>query len=535
MQSKRQLTTFFMSSFYTKPKQPILKAVLIIVFFYLFLQVTAFTAIVYFLGTTEQFMFYNLMISNLLVFILMAYLSITAVFHYAEFSMLTPFPISPIQITIAKITSSLIVPSVIAFSVQIPTFLFLGGDLQFIEAIKLLLFLPLANLFTALSYLLVLSFIHRYRRYFSNKTMYLMTNIIATCGVVLIFTSYVVLFSKTSLVPNLSRLDFSTWQSIKESFVTILENVFTLFLSIPIIDYVVTSFAMKGFSLSFVIVWTGMLSLSILFFFTIVKLLTVVYVQNAITDNDQQTIRHSKVYRGRNEWGNYFQREIWVIQTEAYFKLQILLSLFLAPSATLLFLIGTKMNWAQSFIDITKITHFEQYFTYAILLLSCMNNISGTPYSREGKYYHLLATLPFDKGKVYLSKVTLASITGISAVLMSYVLYFLFGYNSIDALVMLFVSVLLIICYNLLTPLFDMKNAIIEWENPSEAIKSNPNVLVSLLYGLPIPIIILLLHFLMIWTGVTPLFATFIITVISIGALINVWMYVQKKHLNMVN
>ncbi|MGW6385004.1 hypothetical protein, partial [Peribacillus butanolivorans] len=160
MKEKLQLTRFIVSSFYKKPKQTMLQVVLIIAVFYMFLQLTVVNAFVYFLGNTQVFMFYNLTISSILVFALVCYLSTSQVFAYYEFNVLAPLPLSYKKISIAKVISSLWVPIVLSMVVQVPTLGFLIIDLKFVEAIKLLLFIPVFNGLIALLLLFILSCIN---------------------------------------------------------------------------------------------------------------------------------------------------------------------------------------------------------------------------------------------------------------------------------------------------------------------------------------------------------------------------------------
>ncbi len=69
-----------------------------------------------------------------------------------------------------------------------------------------------------------------------------------------------------------------------------------------------------------------------------------------------------------------------------------------------------------------------------------------------------------------------------------------------------------------------MRNPLTQWENPSVAVKSNTNVLISLIYGLPILLIIAAIHFGLIWLNVQSLLATVIVllmVVITIVVLLN--------------
>lgn len=107
-----------------------------------------------------------------------------------------------------------------------------------------------------------------------------------------------------------------------------------------------------------------------------------------------------------------------------------------------------------------------------------------------------------------------SSCIGTISVVISYMIYMLFGRGSFITILLLLITILFVFTYNLLSPLYDRKHPLLKWSNPSEAIKSNPTVLISLLYGLPILIVIGLLHFSLLTFNVSPVMTALIILVI---------------------
>lgn len=71
-----------------------------------------------------------------------------------------------------------------------------------------------------------------------------------------------------------------------------------------------------------------------------------------------------------------------------------------------------------------------------------------------------------------------------------------------------------------------MKNPRTQWHSPSEAIKSNPNVLISLLFGMPIPIIILVIHFTLHLFGISPIASALIVLpfTLLITVILMIWL-----------
>ncbi|WP_349729733.1 hypothetical protein [Peribacillus frigoritolerans] len=517
MKEKLQLTRFFISSFYKMPKQTMLQAVLIIAVFYMFLQLTVVNAFVYFLGDTEVFLFYNVTISSILVFALVCYLSTSQIFAYYEFKVLAALPLTYKEISEAKVLSSLWVPIILSMAIQVPTIGFLIVDLKFMEAFKLFIFLPIVNGLTALLLLFILSCINRYYYRFKNKVAYLLVNIVVILMLAIISIVYFAGKSSIALSKVISEIDMNSIEGLKNSLQFIMGHMFETANMIPVIKWILDAFVSNEITVQFIIIYISILVIGFLLYSFIIENISVNYFKNGLLGNNKANMKNSKVNISKNQWSNYLQREIWIIKSEAYFKMQIGLGLLLPPVFSLVMLLLIQNEVFPNYLNITKEGVFDKYFSYSILFLCCINNISGTPYSREGKYHYLLKSAPFDEKYVYFSKVIFSSIIGIIAVLISFMIFALFGYWEMETAVMLLITSCLVVCYNLLTPLYDMKNPSIEWENPSAAIKSNPNVLISLLYGLPLLIVVTSIHFGLVWFSVQPMMRALIILMIVIA------------------
>ncbi|WHY57346.1 hypothetical protein [Peribacillus simplex] len=517
MKEKLQLTRFFISSFYKMPKQTMLQAVLIIAVFYMFLQLTVVNAFVYFLGDTEVFLFYNVTISSILVFALVCYLSTSQIFAYYEFKVLAPLPLTYKEISRAKVLSGLWVPIILSMAIQVPTIGFLIVDLKFMEAFKLFIFLPIVNGLTALLLLFILSCINRYYYRFKNKVAYLLVNIAVILMLAIISIVYFAGKSSIALSKVISEIDLNSIEGLKNSWAFIMRHMFETANMIPVVKWILDAFVSNEITVQFIIIYISILVMGFLLYSFIIENISVHYFKNGLLGNNKANMKNSKVNISKNQWSNYLQREMWIIKSEAYFKMQIALGLLLPPVFSLVMLLLIRNEVFPNYLNITKEGVFDKYFSYSILFLCCINNISGTPYSREGKYHYLLKSAPFDEKYVYFSKVIFSSIIGIIAVLISFMIFALFGYWEMENAVMLLIISCLVVCYNLLTPLYDMKNPSIEWENPSAAIKSNPNVLISLLYGLPLLIMVTAIHFGLVWFSVQPLMGALIILMIVIA------------------
>ena len=510
MKEQVQLTKFFISSFYKKPKQQMLQVVLIIALFYMLFQLTALNFLVYSLGDIQLFMFYNLAISVILVFILTCCLSATQVFAFNEFKFLAPLPLSYRKLSTAKVVSSITVPIVLTMVIQFPTVVFLFIDFRIIEAIIILTFLPVVSGLIALSLLFVLSFVNRFYYKFKHLVSYLMTKLVI---MIVIPVSFIVYFVGKSTFAV--EIDINSLDGLINSANLILRSIFETASTMPVIQWIIESFVSNKLSLPIVLVYLGIILTNLFLYCFVIQNISANYFRNSLLENNKANLKGSKVYISKNKWSIYLQRERWVIQSEAYFKLQVILGVLLAPIASSVFLLLIQYDALPAYVNISKEGSFE-YYSYFILFFSCMNNISGTPYSREGKHHDLLMSTPLHPKCVYFSKVFISSVMGILSVFISFILYAIFGYWELNNLFMLFVISGLVVCYNLLAPLYDMKNPNIEWENPSIAVKSNPNVLISLFYGMPILIVIAAIHFCLAWIKIQPYLTTLILLLIVI-------------------
>lgn len=511
-----QLTKFFISSFYKKPKQQIQQVVLIIAIIYVLFQLTVINFLVYYFMDSQLLIFYNLAFSILLVYILTCYLSTTQAFAFSEFKMLASLPLSYRKISTAKVVSSLFVPIFLTMILQLPTIGFLLIDFKFIEALKLIIFLPVLIGLIAMFLLFVLSCIHRFYAKFESRVSYLLLNVVTMLLIPIIFIAYFVI--ESGLLNH----------TYKDGFINaakyILIQLFETASLMPWIDSIVEFFVSNKVSLHLILVYVVLIITTLLLSYFTIENISVNYFKNALLENNKSQWKGSRVYISKNKWSNYLQREIWVIQSEAYFKMQVLLGVLLAPIISAILLTLLHFDALPDFLNVTKDETFDIYFSYLVLFFCCMNNVSGTPYSREGKYHYLLKCTPLDSNLVYFSKVIISSTMGIIALLLSFLLFAIFGFWEVEHLLLFMIISGLIICYNLLTPVYDMRNPLTEWENPSVAAKSNTNVLISLIYGLPILLIIAAIHFGLIWLNVQSLLATVIVllmVVITIVLLLN--------------
>lgn len=506
MKDNIQLIKFFLTSFYAKPKQPVIQVLLIIAFIYVAIQYFTLTLIIYFIATPEEYLFYNVLLSNGVTYLLISYFAISVVFSQSDFSIFAHLPISAKRVVMSKIISAVALPIMAVSILSIPTFFILLIEFKLGVAIKSLAFLLVMNVLIVLFLLFILSILNHYRSKFINTSVYLLVRMILIVGIGISPILYFLIKNYHSIGIVLAKLDTSTISSLRSSISDFLEIGYRFAMQQSVVETLFPLTTTKSF-----IYFILLFALCYLLFKATIKMIASKYYEHGLLVSRIE--KTTKVW-GRDiqsSWVNYLQREYWIIQSEPYFKMQAVLGIVLTPISTIIFLILVQM----SILKAEWIVNNESFlFVYMVLLMSCINNISGTPYSREGKYYASSMTLPFDSQKIYLAKVMTSSCIGTISVVISYIIYMLFGRGDIIMGLHLLITLLLVITYNLLSPLYDRRHPLLEWSNPSEAIKSNPTVLISLLYGLPILIVIGLLHFSLLSFNISPSMTAVIILII---------------------
>ncbi|MEY9977520.1 hypothetical protein [Lysinibacillus sp. RC79] len=503
MKDNMQLIKFFLTSFYAKPKQPVIQVLLLMAFIYVATQYFVLTLSIYFIATPEEYLFYNILLSNGMTYILISYFAISVVFSQSDFAIFAHLPISAKRVVMSKIISGVALPMMVVSILSIPTFFILLIEFNLGIAVKSIAFLLIMNVLIVLFLLFLLSILNHYRSVFINTSVYLLVRMILIVGIGISPILYFLINNYHAISIVLAKLDASTISSLSASISDFLGIGYRFAMQ----QSVVETFLSLNTAISFILLFV----LCYLLFKSTIKMIASKYYEHGLLVN--------RIEKTTKVWGrdiqsslvNYLQREYWIIQSEPYFKMQAILGIILTPICTIIFLVQTNILKAEWIVN-----NESFLFVYMVLLMSCMNNISGTPYSREGKYYASSMTLPFDPQKVYLAKVMTSSCIGTISVVISYIIYMLFGRGDIITGLHLLITLLLVITYNLLSPLYDRRHPLLEWSNPSEAIKSNPTVLISLLYGFPLLIVIGLLHFSLLTFDVSPLMTAVIILMIVI-------------------
>lgn len=166
---------------------------------------------------------------------------------------------------------------------------------------------------------------HYYR--FKSKVAYLMVNIAII--LTLTITSIVYFAGKSSVAISkvISEIDLNSFEGLKNSLELLMRHIFETANMIPVIKWILDAFVSNEITVQFFIIYISILAISFLLYAMIIENISVHYFKNGILGNNKTNVKNSKVNISKNQWSNYLQREIWIIKSEAYFKMQIALGL----------------------------------------------------------------------------------------------------------------------------------------------------------------------------------------------------------------
>lgn len=144
---------------------------------------------------------------------------------------------------------------------------------------------------------------------------------------------------------------------------------------------------------------------------------------------------------------------------------------------------GEQMEEIKRFIPLIK-PYAVPLGVLVAVLAGGINSLSPTLLSREGRLFIELKALPVSPTTIFVVKFThIMTITIIAPIFVSIALHMFLELSLIQSLSIFFISTVNLLFLNLLQTMIDSKKPVLDWDNPSKAMKQNINV------ALTIPII----------------------------------------------
>ncbi|GAB0166842.1 hypothetical protein LSPCS325_02790 [Lysinibacillus sp. CTST325] len=340
MKDNIQLIKFFLTSFYVKPKQPVIQVLLLIAFIYVAIQYFVLTLIIYFIASPEEYLFYNILLSNGVTYILISYFSIAIVFSQNDFAIFSHLPISAKRVVMSKIVSGVALPMMVVSILSIPTFFMLLIEFKLAVAVKSIAFLLIMNVLIVLFLLFLLSILNHYRTVFINTSVYLLVRMTLIFGMGISPILYFLIKNYHAINIVLAKLDASTISSLSASILDLLDLGYRFAMQQSWVKTLLLLTTTKSF------IYFILLSvLCYLLFKATIKMIASKYYEHGLLV--------SRIEKTTKVWGrdiqssllNYLQREYWIIQSEPYFKMQAILGIILTPICTIIFFNATDEHF----------------------------------------------------------------------------------------------------------------------------------------------------------------------------------------------
>ncbi len=205
--------------------------------------------------------------------------------------------------------------------------------------------------------------------------------------------------------------------------------------------------------------------------------------------NRTQTIALLKANTGqRGKLASLLLRELWRMNREPVYFLNgpfiiVLLPVIIAVS--LVFSLGNQGSLNElRIVAGTLLSPLQQVLVSSLAgaFLGSATSITCTALSRDAKHISYMKTLPVSPRLYLMAKLLHGVLFGLAGSLMAVILgIFLFHFDALLVLLVLFASTVLSVLFNLVGLFVDTLNPQLAWENPVAAMKQNVNAVLMIL------------------------------------------------------
>src|SRR5699024_1846674 len=101
-------------------------------------------------------------------------------------------------------------------------------------------------------------------------------------------------------------------------------------MEIPLLNIIIEPFITNEISIPFILGCIILIVVNSLLYYLIIHNISIHYHKNGIHENSQKKFNRSKARITENILINYLQRELLIINSEAYFKMQVVLCILLS-------------------------------------------------------------------------------------------------------------------------------------------------------------------------------------------------------------
>ncbi|QNU67070.1 hypothetical protein EHE19_000475 [Ruminiclostridium herbifermentans] len=201
-----------------------------------------------------------------------------------------------------------------------------------------------------------------------------------------------------------------------------------------------------------------------------------------------ERVKRLKTFSIGGKTGRLFQREWWILNNEFFFIAEGLTELFIGPLLILIFSLFTVFShsiipqFEQVFLLIQDFKYLDLVLVIMFVFLSTMSTIGPTGISREGKNFYISKVIPIPYSTQYFVKLLFSTLFALGSCVISFAGLLLLGLNMKHPLLVLISALSLIILIETGTLFFDMVKPNLTWNHPRQALNSNTNVALNMLW-----------------------------------------------------
>lgn len=510
-----ELIQLFMNDYYKLPRQKSIRVVLTIAIVYFFMQLFVVNGYIFLRHDVSTLIILNILLVFILSGLTTLYFSYALLLSNEEYEKLIYLPISEQDIMRSKIISSMLLPLTFSLAPQWITVLFMIMKFEWMILLKYLLFIPLFVLLIILIHYVPMSILYLIRKYFKSHAHFLIVNsLVILClwgGAIYSFVSFVNLKEIHFNVHGMSALQFV------DELILFIHHVIS---SLPIM----TSLLGNNEAVKYIILLL-LLSFTNFFMFTVASYnIAKRYKINSQLDSKPLAINQKRMLFSKSDLLFYMQRENLIIQSYAYFRVQMLITVIMPIIIGFIVLLFKENIFNLLDISFLKANFFIVY-SYVVFLMCIFNNQIGTVYSKEGKLYATQKYMPLNESLLNTAKVIYITIMNIISIVISFVVYFVMEGFTVNSILMLIFLIILCLLNNLLAPLFDKKKPMVDWEKASDAIKSNFNVVIGMVTSIPVVSLFLIIHAIGLMMNISQILLLPVLAVLAIVLVI----FLRKK------
>lgn len=412
------------------------------------------------------------------------FIVVNHLFFSREVKVLLPLPLKPAEVMTAKFSVIMLDQMLISLVLLLPPLVYFGvktsqGLLYWIFAAVIFLLSQILPVMMATVIILPLYRIIKFDRY-RDFFIFILASLLLVASLLFVAVTNKMSFSGGVSPESLARI-LSDPDGLINKFGRVYPPAILVVKSLTAggLERVIT---FSGFVALHVVVFFLLLFIGRKFYYSTYMELQEAHAKRAKIEKDEFKRLFGK---SRGRFAALLAREWKYFLRVPSFSFNGFINVVIFPILLLIFasVDGEQMEEIKRFIPLIK-PYAVPIGVLVAVLAGGINSLSPTLLSREGRMFVELKALPVSPTTLFTVKFThIMTITIIAPVFVSIALHMFLELSLIQSLSIFFISTMNLLFLNLVQTMIDSKKPVLDWDNPSKAMKQNINV------ALTIPII----------------------------------------------